>query len=167
MNSFIQIRKRLPTQSKNGDFVVACSEMKTNANISMLARSASCLGAKRFIITGRNRIDNHIARDFDIEVKHHQSLLPVVKKYKINGYKIIGLEQTTNSNNLYEYLFEDVPILLIVGNEAKGMDQEVLDCLDEVIEIPLFGRPHSLNVAVAATLCLFEYAKQRNFREVK
>jgi tRNA G18 (ribose-2'-O)-methylase SpoU len=135
--------------------------MKSNVNISMIARSASCMGADTLIITGQNRITKHISRDCNIPIKHHNSLMPVIRKYKENGYKIIGLEQATNSSNMHQYKFADVPTFLVVGNECKGLDQEVLDSLDEVIEIPLFGKPHSLNVAVATSICLFEYAKQR------
>jgi len=164
MNTFEQVRKRKPLSNQSGRLVVACPPMKSNVNVSMLARSASCLGAEALIVTGQNRIDNHISRDYDIEIKYKRSLLPVVQKYRKEGYKIIGLEQAVNSHNLYEYQFSNQPTMLVIGNECKGMEQEILDCLDEVIEIPLFGGPHSLNVAVAASMCLFEYAKQCNFK---
>jgi len=160
-----QIRKRKPLSKNGKPLVVACPPMKSNCNVSMLARSASCLGAVRFITTGQNRIDDHISRDCNIEMKHHHSLLPVIKRYRRQGYRVIGVEQATRSKNIYNYMFEDEPTLLVIGNECKGMDQEVLDCMDEVIEIPLFGEPHSLNVAVAASLCLYEYAKQCNYLE--
>lgn len=106
------------------------------------------------------KIDKHIARDFNMPIGHHRFLLPVIKKYKKARFKVIGLEQSTNSHNIYNYKFTDEPTLLVVGNECRGIYPDILECLDEVIEIPLFGEPHSLNVAVATSLCLFEHAKQ-------
>lgn len=47
--------------------VIACPVMKNNKNISMIARSASCFGASKLIITGQNRIDPHISRDINLE----------------------------------------------------------------------------------------------------
>jgi tRNA G18 (ribose-2'-O)-methylase SpoU len=157
-----QIRNKTPLTIQNTSLTVACPVMKSNVNISMIVRSASCFGVEKIIITGNNTVNNHIARDYDICIEHHNTLLPVIKKYKRNGYKIIGLEQTNNSNNLYDYSFSDIPTLLIIGNECKGIIQEILDCLDDVIEIPLYGKPSSLNVGMATTIVLFEYSKQIN-----
>ena len=162
---FEQIR-RSPVSNKNGIFVIACPQMKNNNNVSMIARTASCLGATGMIVTGWNKIDSQISRDISISISYHRSLLPVIQKYRSNGYCIIGLEQTNKSVNLYNYKFPKVPILLVIGNECKGMDQDILNELDEAIEIPHFNSPHSLNVAVAASVCLFEYAKQCNGDEI-
>lgn len=140
--------------------VVACPAMKNNKNVSMIARSASCFGATKFIVTGQNRIDPHISRDINIPIENHRSILSVISKYKLDGYKIVGLEQSPKSIKLEEYTFEEVPMLLIVGNECKGIDPDVMACLDEIIEISLFGKPTSLNVAVAASVFLYEYTLQ-------
>ena len=148
-------------ENKNGQIVVACPQMKTNVNISALARSASCLGVSEFIVTGNNSINAHIAKGIEVPIKHHRSILPVIKKYKGKGYKIIGLEQTNNSNDIYGYTFPSEPVMLIVGHECRGMEPEILNELDEAVEIPLHRNPHSLNVAIAASICLFEYAKQQ------
>jgi len=161
MKSFQQI-KREPIANRNGELIIACPTMKNNDNISMLVRSASCFGASKVIVTGHNRINDRITRDHDIEVKHHNSLLPVLKKHRDNGYRIIGIEQSTNAQNIFSYQFSKDPIVLVVGNECNGIDPVILQCLDEVIEIPLLGNPHSLNVAVAVSVVLYEYAKQNN-----
>ena len=61
---------------------------------------------------------------------------------------------------MQEYIFEEVPTLLVVGNECRGIVDEIIIHLDEIIEIEQFGLPHSLNVAVATSIFLFEYSKQ-------
>jgi len=157
---FQQIRRQIPSTNNNGELIIACPTMKSNVNISAIIRSASCFGVSKVIVTGRNRIDDNIARDYNIEVKHHNTLLPVIKKYKNLGYKIIGLEQSTNSKNVFNYQFSKDPTVLVIGNERNGIYQPMLERLDEVIEIPLLNKPHSLNVAVATSVLLYEYAKQ-------
>lgn len=140
--------------------VIACPVMKNNKNISMIARSASCFGAKLLIITGQNKVDDHIARDYKIAVEKHRSLLPLIDKYSAYGYRIIGLEQGLEAFKLNDYKFEGLPTFLVVGNECNGIRKEIRDKLDKVVEIPLLDLPYSLNVAVATSIFLFEFAKQ-------
>jgi tRNA G18 (ribose-2'-O)-methylase SpoU len=47
-----------------------------------------------------------------------------------------------------------------VGNERLGLSQEILDLLDDVIEIPVWGMPHSYNAATATNMALYEYCRQ-------
>jgi tRNA G18 (ribose-2'-O)-methylase SpoU len=51
-------------------------------------------------------------------------------------------------------------IALVFGNEVDGVDQEVIDASDYIIEIPQFGTKHSLNVSVCAGVILWEFAKR-------
>ena len=49
---------------------------------------------------------------------------------------------------------------VILGNEVKGVKQEVVDMCDGCIEIPQFGTKHSLNVSVTAGIIIWEFAKK-------
>lgn len=53
----------------------------------------------------------------------------------------------------------------VFGNEAQGLEDETIKACDVVVRIPLFGRAESLNLATAATLCLFESARAYGKRE--
>ena len=48
----------------------------------------------------------------------------------------------------------------MLGNEVKGVQQEVVDASDGAIEIPQFGTKHSLNVSVTAGMVIWEFAKK-------
>ena len=50
------------------------------------------------------------------------------------------------------------PHAWVMGNEAWGLESEVLDACDEVVRIPIFGKAESLNLAMAASLCLYASA---------
>jgi tRNA G18 (ribose-2'-O)-methylase SpoU len=51
---------------------------------------------------------------------------------------------------------------LIIGSEREGLSQEILDRLDAVVEIPVYGVPASLNVVTAATMAVYEYCRQHH-----
>jgi tRNA G18 (ribose-2'-O)-methylase SpoU len=124
-------------------------------------RAAGCSGVRKMVVCGRPKIDSKIARDAvdQIEVENHRSLLPTLKKLKVDGYKLVGLEQTTNSVVLSEFKFERRTVL-VIGHERLGITEDVLDILDSVVEIPVFGRPLSYNVATATAMTLYEYCRQ-------
>lgn len=63
----------------------------------------------------------------------------------------------------------DLPgrIAWVMGNEAHGIDQELLDASDMTVRIPLAGRAESLNVQAAATVCLFETLRRRRARPTR
>ena len=140
------------------NLVVACPPMKNNDNISMIVRAASCFGASKVIITGQNRVNPPISRDCPIEIEYRNSILAVVNTYKAIGYTMIGLEQNEYSFCLSDLNYFTDRVFLVVGNETKGMDKEILDLMDMVVEIPLVGEPFSLNVAMAASICLCHLA---------
>jgi TrmH family RNA methyltransferase len=57
------------------------------------------------------------------------------------------------------------PHCWVMGNEAWGLPDEVRDACDEVVRVPIHGRAESLNLAMAATVCLYASAGQRPRRE--
>ena len=71
----------------------------------------------------------------------------------------MGLEQTSNSESLYSASFV-CKTALVVGNERMGLESTVLELLDRVVEIPVFGLPYSFNVATASAMALYEYCRQ-------
>jgi len=160
MRQFVQVKNRKASLSTL-PLVIACPQMKNNENVSLLARTASCLGASAMITTGSNKVNRHISRDITIPIRHHNSLKPVIERYKKKGYIILGIEQATDSTSIFQCSFErGQRVMLIAGHECRGIDQDLLDTLDGVIEIPLNHGPHSLNVAIAVSMAIYEYVRQ-------
>lgn len=75
------------------------------------------------------------------------------------GYRLIGLEQTTDSHDIHHYTFPR-KAALVIGNERTGLTQELLDELDDVVEIPVWDLPYSYNAATATVMALYEYCRQ-------
>ena len=72
-----------------------------------------------------------------------------------DGFKIVALEQTPVSINLFEVAEFDQSVALVLGNEVDGITAEVLVLADPCIEIPMHGQKSSLNVSVAAGIALY------------
>ena len=75
------------------------------------------------------------------------------------GFRLVGLEQTTNAQNLHTYQFVRRSAL-VIGNERTGLTDDILAMLDDVVEIPVWGLPYSHNVATAGAMALYEYCLQ-------
>jgi tRNA G18 (ribose-2'-O)-methylase SpoU len=143
------------------ELIVACAPLRSNVNLSQIVRTAGCCGVQKIIACGHPRIDRKIARDGadEIEIEVHRTLPPILKKLKADGYVLVGLEQTSNSQSLYTFPFER-RTALVIGNERLGLTEDVLDLLDQVVEIPVYGLPYAYNVATATAMALYEYCRQ-------
>ena len=139
----------------------ACAPLRSSVNLSRIVRAAGCSGVSRIIACGNSKIDPKISRDSaqSVAIESRRSLPPVLNKLRGEGYRLVGLEQTTGSRSLYDYHFER-RTALVIGNERKGLTEETLQLLDDVVEIPVFGLPNSFNVATAAAISLYEYCRQ-------
>jgi len=86
--------------------------------------------------------------------EHAASPVFLIKKLKKEGYKIIALEQSTDSVN-YKKVKTAAKTLIIFGNEVNGISKSLLKLADTIAEIPMRGTKESLNVSVAAGIFLF------------
>jgi|SRR3989344_5426657 len=78
------------------------------------------------------------------------------------GLKLIALEQTKDSINIFEFKSLDLkPLALIVGNEVKGISPKILEYCDKKISIPMYGKKESLNVSVAAGVALYALVSRK------
>jgi len=143
------------------ELVVACPPMRSNVNLSRIARAAGCCGVRRLICCGNAKILREIARDTgdSLTIELHRSLAPLLSKLRQEGYQLVGLEQSAGSESLYDFSFARRTVL-VVGNERLGIEPEVLELMDRVVEIPVYGSPLAHNAATAAAIALYEYCRQ-------
>ena len=162
MTEFIHQRhKPLAELQRPRELIVACAPLRSNVNLSRIVRVASCSGVSKVIACGTAKVIGKIARDGadTIEIEVHRTLPAVLRDLKQQGYRLVGLEQTTDSRSLYAFAFER-KTALVVGNERSGLGNDELRWLDDIVEIPVYGLPHSYNVATATAMALYEYCRQ-------
>jgi tRNA G18 (ribose-2'-O)-methylase SpoU len=143
------------------ELVLACAPMRSNVNLSSIVRLAGCCGIESVVCTGGGRVIEKVARDGAEQVRlvERRTLAPALRELRAEGRTLVGLEQTTGSTSLFEHRFERRTVL-VIGNERQGLEDDVLEMLDAVVEIPVWGLPYSFNVATATAMALYEYCRQ-------
>lgn len=162
MPRFEHIRHQPPSPLQQPrELLLVSAPLRSNVNLSRMVRLAGCSAISQVIHCGPCKIDREIARDaIDyVKVSSPRSLAPTLDKLREQGYRCVGLEQTTHSQSLYNYQFVR-RTALVIGSEREGLSQDVLDRLDDVVEIPVYGQPASYNVVTATTMAVYEYCRQ-------
>ena len=87
--------------------------------------------------------------------------MEAIEQLHQDGYTVYSVEQVEHSTKLQRFKAEKNRCYAIVlGNEVKGVHQEVVDTSDGCLEIPQLGTKHSMNVSVTAGIVIYKFAEQ-------
>lgn len=93
--------------------------------------------------------------------KYFKTALEAVEELKTQGYHVLSVEQVEHSTKLQKFIPQkNKKYAIILGNEVKGVHQEVVDASDGCLEIPQLGTKHSMNVSVTAGIIIYKFAEQ-------
>ncbi|MCA9126084.1 MAG: hypothetical protein KDB22_03325 [Planctomycetales bacterium] len=162
MTKFEHIRHKPPCALEQPrQLLLVVAPLRSSVNLSRMVRLAGCSGISQIIHGAQMKVDRNIARDAAdcVEIVTRRSLPPALNKLREDGYRCVGLEQTTHSQSLHDYSFQR-RTALVIGAEREGLSPEILNCLDDVVEIPVWGSPASYNVVTATTMAVYEYCRQ-------
>jgi len=97
---------------------------------------------------------------------YHKSSMECITMLISRGYVIIAVEQAVDSVMLNQLeLDPNKKYALIMGNEVKGVQQELVDASNICVEIPQFGTKHSLNVSVSAGMVIWQCFTLLDFKK--
>ena len=92
-----------------------------------------------------------------VDWEYAEDTLSVVEKLKAEKIKVLSIEQAENSTMLNVFTPEkNQKYAIVMGNEVKGVQQEVVSASDGCIEIPQLGTKHSLNISVSCGVVLWD-----------
>ncbi len=95
-----------------------------------------------------------------VEWKYFDTALEAVEALKSDGYEVYSVEQAHGSTMLQNFTpINNNKYAVVLGNEVKGVHQEVIDASDGCLEIPQFGTKHSMNVSVTGGIIIWHFAK--------
>jgi TrmH family RNA methyltransferase len=92
---------------------------------------------------------------FRVQISYTNNIFKTIDDYKFLGFKSYASALRADSNNLNHVNFSN-KILMVIGNEGQGLNQDVIDACDESIIIPMSESVDSLNAAVAASIIMWE-----------
>ena len=92
--------------------------------------------------------------------KYYKTALEAVESLKSEGYEVLAVEQVEHSTKLQHFMPNTAKCYAVVlGNEVKGVHQEVVDACNGCLEIPQRGTKHSMNVSVTAGIVIYKFAE--------
>lgn len=148
-------------------FYVICDNIRSLENIGSIFRTADALEITKIFLCGICGKPPHpkitktaLGAENWIEWEYRRQARRVLENLKKDGFFTVALEQTKKSLR-YDKFKPKFPIALIIGNEIKGISKSVLEKVDKVISLPMFGKKESLNVAVAFGIAAYEINKVR------
>ena len=93
--------------------------------------------------------------------RYFPTALEAVRQLQSDGYTVFSVEQVEHSTKLQRFQAEKSRrYAIVLGNEVKGVHQEVVDASDGCLEIPQLGTKHSMNVSVTAGIVIYKFAEQ-------
>ncbi len=165
----LEIRKYDGSPKKHAPIKVTAilHNLRSAYNVGAIFRSAECVQIKEIILTGYTPTPENIrakrtamGTDELISWRHEDELDVILQQFKENNYPIYALETVKDAPSVFEVEYPKNPFALLVGNETEGIAEETLKVCDHVIQIPVFGKKNSLNVATAFSVAAFTMGEQ-------
>jgi len=146
--------------------VAILEEVRDPGNAGTIIRAADSAGADAVVLTGRS-VDPYnpkVVRSttgslFHVPVSVGVSLVDAVSRARALGYTILAAD--VSGDDLPQVRAEgllDGPTAWVFGNEARGLTAEDLALVDRAVKVPIYGAAESMNLATAASVCLYESA---------
>ena len=156
-------------KSDKSPFVIVLDNIRSRSNVGSVFRTADAFLAESIYLCGITAIppDREIQKTAlgateSVSWKYFRKTAEAIRELRSLDYKIIGIEQAEGSVGLGEFdIKENTRYALVFGHEVNGVDQDILDECDFVVEIPQFGTKHSFNIAVSAGIVLWELNKKK------
>ena len=150
--------------------VVVLDNIRSLHNIGSVFRTSDAFRVECIYLCGITATPPHpemhktaLGAEFTVDWKYVNNAVEAVDNLRQEGYIVYSVEQAENSIMLEDMRLEQGKrYAVVLGNEVKGVQQEVIDHSDGCIEIPQYGTKHSLNVSVTAGIDHWELFKPLN-----
>jgi 23S rRNA (guanosine2251-2'-O)-methyltransferase len=143
--------------------VIIVSGSDYDTNLGTLIRSAEVAGADCIILPKGTKITPHVVKSSAGATEHipiiHDNLFNALKHLRKLGLIVYALDEKSKKPIYKANL--NMPIVLIVGKEDTGVNDSLSKYVDEYVSIPMKGKISSLNMAVSASIAMFEAIRQK------
>lgn len=147
--------------------IVVLDQVRSLYNVGSVFRSSDAFRVESIYLCGITATPPNteihktaLGAEDSVEWIYFKSTQDAVKQLKEQGVEVWSVEQVEGSVMLQDFRPKNNKrYAIILGNEVKGVQQDVVDMCDGCIEIPQFGTKHSLNVSVTAGILIWEFAR--------
>ncbi len=150
--------------AEKNPIVLVLDNIRSLNNIGSIFRTADAFRIKAIYLCGITAQPPHreihktaLGATDSVNWKYFKTATEAVEELKNDGYEIISLEQADESIMLNDFSpRSSTSYAIVLGNEVKGVDQNIIDLSDHCVEIPQFGTKHSFNVTVSNGIIIWD-----------
>ncbi len=154
-------------QASKMPLVVVLDDVRSMHNVGSVLRTADAFRVEQVVLCGITGCPPHaeihktaLGAEDSVSWTYCPTALEAVEQLRREGYHVLSIEQVEHSTKLPQFVPETGRrYAVVLGNEVKGVHQEVVDASDGCLEIPQLGTKHSLNVSVTAGIVIYEFAR--------
>jgi len=151
-------------QSEKTPLIIVLDNIRSLNNIGSVFRTSDAFLIEKIYLCGITAKPPHkdihktaLGSTDTVAWEDVENTLELLKKLKAENVQIISIEQAENATMLNDFKPEpDTTYAIVFGNEVKGVQQDVVDVSDVVIEIPQYGTKHSLNISVSVGVVVWD-----------
>ena len=147
------------------DIIVALDDIQEPGNIATILRTVDSVGLNQILVSKGTAdcynpkvVRSTMGAIFRIKIIECENLEQTLKETQKNNFRIV-VSSLQTKNSLYDINFDKK--VIIIGNEANGVEPQIQKIADEKIKIPMLGKTESLNASVATGVILYEYVRQK------
>ncbi len=149
---------------------VLLDNVRSLYNVGAFFRTADAAGIEKLYLAGitgrppkRAITKTALGAEESVPWEHHWQASAPAGLMRARGYEIAAIETTVHAVDLYDWM-PRFPVCLIFGHEVEGIQPALSALCDTHVRIPMLGAKHSLNVATAGGVVIFELL--RKYREL-
>ncbi len=147
------------------DIIIVLDDVQDPGNLGTILRTVDSIGLNQIIVSKgtADAFNSKVVRStmgaiFRIKVIEVENLVETIKQIKKHHFKLLVTSLQTN-NSIYDINFNKK--IIVIGNEANGVSEDIQNMADEKAKIPMIGKTESLNASVAAGIVMYEYVRQK------
>lgn len=170
--SMDELNRMTPEQFRRSEktpVIAVLENIRSAYNVGSVFRTSDAFLLEGIYITGYTAVPPHkeikktaLGAEETVNWQQFPNATAAIENLRAQGYKIFAVEQVKNSISLEQIAFDTKEkIAVIFGNEVTGVEQDTILQCDGCIEIPQLGMKHSLNIATAAGVVLWELIRNR------
>jgi len=154
-------------ETKKTPLVVVLDNVRSMHNVGAIFRTADAFLIEKIVLCGITPQPPHreiqkaaLGATESVDWVYEKNITEALQNLKTENFKIIGIEQTSNSEIITNYPIDKTQkFALVLGNEVDGLSDEAFSFYDAFLEIPQLGTKHSLNVSVCGGIVMWEFFK--------
>ena len=147
------------------DIIVALDDIQDPGNLGTILRTVDSIGLTQILVSKGTAdcfnpkvVRSTMGAIFRVKIIECENLMETLKQVQKHHFKIMVTSLQTE-NYIYDVNFNKK--VIVVGNEANGVEQQIQELADEKVKIPMLGKTESLNASVATGVVLYEYVRRQ------